>query len=98
VEWHALVARIAAATEGRSALAHARNFASARGEASFAADFARMLGRFAAPAGNDEPLREYDYPPFPNGVNRVDSGRGKSPSAIPGDTAGNDTTGDRGLK
>jgi len=80
------------------ALAHAQNFASGCSGGSFAPDCARKVVGFRQPLGGDEPIREYDYPTFPVGVNRVDLGRGKPRSAIPGDTAGLDTTGDRGLK
>jgi hypothetical protein len=93
-----MAARLAALGESRMALAHARNFASAHGNASFDADCARLLGGFDRAGADDEPVRDYDYRPTAHGINPVDSGPGKTRSAITGNTAGTDTTGDRGLK
>ena len=98
VAWRDMAARLAALSESRMALAHARNFASGHVNASFDADCARLVGGFDRAASGDEPVREYDYRPTGPGINPVDSGRGKTRSAITGATAGIDTTGDRGLK
>lgn len=98
VAWRDMAARLAALSESRMAQAHARNFASSRGNASFDANCARLVGAFDRATAGDETVREYDYPSIAHGINRVDSGRGKTRSAITGNTAGIDTTGDRGLK
>lgn len=94
LDWAELSARLSVMGQTRMALAHAGNYARGGG---FDPDCARALGTFAS-LSDGEALREYDYPTIPIDVNRVDSGRGKSRSAITGSTAGNDTTGDRGLK
>jgi len=98
VAWRDMAARLAVLSESRMALAHARNFASAHGNASFDADCARLLGGFDQMGSDDEPVRDCDHQPVVHDINLVDSGRGKTRPAITGHTAGTDTTGDRGLK
>lgn len=98
LDWQGLRARLEAASDARMAMVHAANFASSRNNGSFDAGSARLLEAFARPVGRDESTPGYDYPRSISGVNRVDSGRGKSRSAISGDTAGIDSAGDRGLK